>query len=261
MQPIILSVTLIRIALTVLILLPFNTLAHPDAFPSLVAKIKRSVTGVGLFDPKGAPRNQLLGSGFIFLDGSYIATNYHVISNIKQQDKQQYAIFLKHNDIERIELADLVAKDTVHDLAILKFQKPIKLPPVTISNPGYKPDGLSIAFTGYPIGSVLGLYPVTHRGYISALTPVAIPANFSHALTAQQIKRLRDPFLTYQLNATAYPGNSGSAVYDINTGEVIAVINKVYVKSTKEAVLSDPSDISYAIPIKHLIDLAKKIKR
>lgn len=223
-------------------------------------RIKPSIAGVGLYDPKGSPRNQLFGSGFIFLDGSYIATNYHVVEGIKKNDKQQFAIFLKDGNSERVELANLVAKDEVHDLAILKFKKPIKLSPLTLSSQAHQPDGLSIAFTGYPIGSVLGLYPVTHKGYISALTPAVIPANHSYTLTAQQIRRLRDPFLTYQLNATAYPGNSGSAVYDAHTGEVIAVINKVYVKTTKEAVLSNPSDITYAIPIKHLIKLASQLQ-
>jgi hypothetical protein len=39
------------------------------------------------------------------------------------------------------------------------------------------------------------------------------------------------------------------------TGEVIAVINKVFVKTTKEAVLSQPSGITYAIPVKYIHQL------
>ena len=238
-------------------------LSHEDNFPSLVSKIKPSIAGIGIHDPKGSPRNQMMGSGFVFLDGSYIATNYHVIEGLKTSEGQQYAVFIKEKNTERIELVDLVATDETHDLAILKFQKPIKLKPLSLANKAFKPDGLAIAFTGYPIGSILGLYPVTHKGYISALTPAVIPANKSRilTLTPQQIKRLRNPFLTYQLNATAYPGNSGSAVYDAHTGEVIAIINKVYIKSTKEAVLSNPSDITYAIPVKHLIQLAAQIPK
>ena len=61
--------------------------------------------------------------------------------------------------------------------------------------------------------------------------------------------------MVYQLDATAYPGNSGSPLYDANTAEVIGIINKVYVKSTREAVLSDPSGITYAIPVKFLLPL------
>ena len=62
-------------------------------------------------------------------------------------------------------------------------------------------------------------------------------------------------------DATAYPGNSGSPVYRAQDGVVIGVINKVFVKSTKENVLKDPSGITYAIPIRYgraLIDKAKR---
>ena len=116
-------------------------------------------------------------------------------------------------------------------------------------------EGQSIAFTGYPIGMVLGLYPVTHTGIVSAISPVAIPMMRSRQLNAKLLKRLRDPFKVYQLDATAYPGNSGSPVYNTETGRVIGIVNKVFVKESKETVLSKPSGITYAIPIKYLNDL------
>jgi S1-C subfamily serine protease len=68
---------------------------------------------------------------------------------------------------------------------------------------------------------------------------------------------LKNSYDIYQLDATAYPGNSGSPVYDPRTGEVVAIINKVLVKTTKEHMLSDPSAITYAIPIKYLNKLIK----
>ena len=61
----------------------------------------------------------------------------------------------------------------------------------------------------------------------------------------------------FQLDATAYPGNSGSPVYDPDTGEVIGVVNMVFVKSTKEAALTQPSGITYAIPSRYLVELLK----
>ena len=75
-----------------------------------------------------------------------------------------------------------------------------------------------------------------------------MPAMSSATLTAAQIKRARQPFEVYQLDATAYPGSSGSPVYDVETGRVVAVINSVFVKESKEAMLHNPSAISYAIP-------------
>ena len=109
-------------------------------------------------------------------------------------------------------------------------------------------EGEEVAFTGFPIGLVLGLQPVTHRGIVSAVTPIVMPVMSSATLTAAQIKRARQPFEVYQLDATAYPGSSGSPVYDVETGRVVAVINSVFVKESKEAMLHNPSAISYAIP-------------
>jgi S1-C subfamily serine protease len=61
--------------------------------------------------------------------------------------------------------------------------------------------------------------------------------------------------MVFQLDGTAYPGNSGSPVYDIATGEVYAVLNKVFVQGGREAAVEQPSGISYAIPI----DLARPL--
>jgi S1-C subfamily serine protease len=54
-----------------------------------------------------------------------------------------------------------------------------------------------------------------------------------------------------------YPGNSGSPVFDVATGQVVAVINMVLVKGSKESALTHPSGISYAIPVRFVIDLLK----
>ena len=62
----------------------------------------------------------------------------------------------------------------------------------------------------------------------------------------------------FQLDATAYPGNSGSPLYDGNTGLVIGVINSVFVKGAKENVLRDPSGITYAIPARYVQELLKR---
>lgn len=99
---------------------------------------------------------------------------------------------------------------------------------------------------------VLGLYPVTHQAIVSAITPVVIPSNNSRQLKAKQIKRLRDKFEVYQLDGTAYPGNSGSPVYQQETGEIVGVLNSVFVKGTKETLLERPSGISYAIPVHYV---------
>jgi S1-C subfamily serine protease len=124
----------------------------------------------------------------------------------------------------------------------------------------YQREGSYIAFTGFPIGAILGLYPVTHRGIIASLTPVIIPAVSSEQISLKMLKNMRNPYMVYQLDATAYPGNSGSAMYYMKTGEVLGIINKVFVQESKEAIISKPSGITYAIPVKHLHELMAKNK-
>ena len=105
---------------------------------------------------------------------------------------------------------------------------------------------------------VLGLYPVTHRGIVSVITPIAIPQLSSRDLVPGIIKRPREQCEVFQMDATAYPGNSGSPVYSPSAGVVIGVVNKVFVKKTKEKVLADPSGITYAIPSVHVRTLMRQ---
>ncbi|HET8875646.1 MAG TPA: serine protease, partial [Casimicrobiaceae bacterium] len=114
-------------------------------------------------------------------------------------------------------------------------------------------EGQQVLITGYPLGAVLGAFPVTHRGMISAITPIAIPQARAAQLAPAVIRRLSSgSFTVFQLDATAYPGNSGSPLYDPLTGEVFGIVNMVFVKSTKESALTQPSGITYAIPASHL---------
>lgn len=242
--------------LALIILISFTAKAN---LVETITKIKPSVVGVGVYNPLNSPRASLQGTGFVIMQGQHVATNYHVVSNsLDENANEKRVIFAGIGNKPEIYFVDIVSSDPVHDIAILKIISG-KLPAVKLSNTEFKPDGTQVAFTGFPIGAVLGLYPVTHRGIISAKTPVVTPSSNSNQLTIAALKRLRNPFYTYQLDATAYPGNSGSAVYLHDTGEVIAIVNKVFVKETKESVLSDPSAITYAIPIKYLNELIEKL--
>jgi S1-C subfamily serine protease len=94
---------------------------------------------------------------------------------------------------------------------------------------------------------------------LAAITPIVMPSLSSRTLDARMISQLnRAPFQIFQLDATVYPGNSGSPVYDPATGHVLAVINMTFVKSMKESAISNPSGISYAIPVSYVRDLLQR---
>jgi S1-C subfamily serine protease len=115
--------------------------------------------------------------------------------------------------------------------------------------------------TGFPLGAVLGPFAATHRGMVAAITPIAIPQARASALNPAIVHRLTTgSFPVFQLDATAYPGNSGSPIYDPDTGEVLGIVNMVFVKGTKETAITRPSGITYAIPASHLTALVKSAK-
>jgi len=214
------------------------------------------VVGVGTLLKTRRPPAQLMGTGFVVADGKHIITNSHVVPEELNHDRnEQLAVFIGVGKEAITRTVQLIKRDRTHDLALLKMD--FRMPPMELGNVAEVREGNMIAFTGFPIGAVLGLYPVSHRGIISAISPVVIPVSSTQTLDAAMIKRLRNPYNVFQLDATAYPGNSGSALYEAETGKVVGVINKVFVKETKEKVLEAPSGITYAIPVVHVKELLK----
>jgi len=225
-----------------------------------LAKIKPSVVGVGVYTPTGRPKNMLSGTGFVVGNGQYVITNHHVIpSKLDANLLQEIAVFVGSGKNAIVRKAELIDSSQQYDLAILKVSGPA-LPAMTLADGKFIAEGSYVAFTGFPIGAVLGLYPVTHRGIVASVTPTITPVSDAGQISIAMLKRLRNPYLVYQLDATAYPGNSGSALYEISSGKVIGVINKVFVQKSKEGVITNPSGITYAIPVKHVIELLKKNK-
>ena len=224
--------------------------------PETVARVKKSVVAVGTYMPSRSPAFKFLGTGFAIGDGMSIVTNAHVLPATLDADKNEsIAVAIPVGNKVNVRKTMRMRSDRAHDLAIIRMVAGASLPALELAS-GTAAEGQLVAFTGFPIGSALGLKPVTHRGIVSAYTPISIPRANASELNARQIHSLGgNQFSVYQLDATAYPGNSGSPLYDTKTGEVYGVLNMVFVKETKENVLSKPSGISYAIPAPHLRDL------
>jgi len=226
--------------------------------PAAIDRVKPGIVGVGTVQKTRRPPYKIVGTGFVVADGRYVITNAHVLPEEINTDKLEYlAIFAGKDKQMNIRQAAKVRVDEAHDLALLKFEGNA-LPALSLGQSSRVREGEEYAFTGYPLGIIFGLYPVTHRGIISSIVPVALQANAASQLDPTQIRRLRQPYKVFQLDATAYPGNSGSPLYHTETTEVIGVINKVFVKDGRENVLAKPSGISYAMPIEYARELLER---
>lgn len=224
-----------------------------------IDRIKPSVVVVGIHNKLSSPQFTMRGTGFVVGDGNLVATNAHVLPETFP-DGTSLVVLARHSSgALQQRLARAVATDKEHDLAVIRIEGPA-LPRLTLRSSESVREGLPVAFTGFPIGGALGFSPVTHRGIVSAVTPIAMPPPTAQQLNEKLIRRLKSgTFNIFQLDATAYPGNSGSPVFDVDSGEVVGVINMVFIKGTKETVLSQPSGISYAIPANYLHDLLGSI--
>lgn len=224
-------------------------------------RIKPAVVGVGTHHPTRNPRAQLAGTGFVVGDGLTVATNAHVVAKeLDTARNETLAVLVRRGSQIEVRAAERIASDGERDLALLRI-KGEPLPALRLGDSDRAREGQTLYFTGYPLGAVLGLYPSTHRAGLAAIAPVFTPPGSAGRLTPRLIRRAEASFHIFQLDAIAYPGNSGSPLYDPDNGEVLGIINSVFVKGAKENALKDPSGITYAIPAKYLKALLDEVLR
>jgi serine protease Do len=226
--------------------------------PEAVERVKPSVVAVGTFLKTRSPAFVFLGTGFAVGDGTLIATNAHVVSAKPKLESGETLMVLVHQRGTRdpnAREAKAVGLDQEHDLALLRIAG-APLPAVKFGDSDTVRDGQSIAFTGFPIGQVLGFHAVTHRGIVSSLTAVALPVANASQLDARTVERLKAaPIPLFQLDATIYAGNSGSPLYDEGSGEVLGIVNMGQLRGMKDPVIGQASNISFAVPIRFLQNL------
>jgi len=219
-----------------------------DPLSETVAKIRPSIVAVGSYYFKDLPTVQYVGTGFVIDDGSTVVTNAHVIDAIKRHDRmKQLRVFFPDDRPVDGRRAEVWAYDKFHDLAILRFKGP-KAPPMRLIVDEEPSQGRSIAIMGYPIGLMLGLVPAVHRGTVAAVVPAVLPLPKGAKLTPELAEAIRRPYNLYQLDLVVFPGNSGSPLFDIQSGNVYGIINKTLAAKTREHLLEHPSGIGYGVP-------------
>ena len=219
-----------------------------SGLPETVARVKPAVVAVGTTLPIRRPPDRFLGSGFAVSDGRHVITNLHVIpETLDLAHKERLMVFTPAAGGRDAREATVVARDGDHDLVLLVITGE-PLPTLELGDSSAVREGEACAFTGFPLGLLLGFHPVTHRGIVSSITPVVIPAGQASRLDEASVRLMRSPYDVFQLDATAYPGNSGSPLFEVESGRVIGIVNMVLLQASKEKSLPGSSAISYAIP-------------
>lgn len=247
----------LRLMTTVTLLLVQLAASAWAGLADTVPIIKPSIVIVGTYKATDNPRFQLRGTGFVIGEGKTVVSNAHVLPEaMAMSDAPVLVVQVRGADGQwQMRRVERHLRDEAHDLALLRIEGPAA-PALTVGDSGRVREGDDLAFMGFPIGGVLGYSPVTHRATVSSITPAALPSPSARQLQERAVRGLRNgTFAIFQLDATAYPGNSGGPLFDPNTGEVLGVVNMVLIKGTRESALSQPSGISYAIPIRHVKDL------
>jgi serine protease Do len=233
--------------------------AHAD-LPDTISKVKLSVVIVGTYRPTDSPRFRLRGTGFVVGDGRQVITNVHVLPDASEDAANAKLVVQVRNAGGDLLMRDVavVDQDAVHDLALLKLEG-AAVPALALKDSNTVREGQSLAFMGFPIGGGLGFSSVTHRATVSSIAPIVLPVPAARQLNERAIRSLRaGPFDIFQLDGTAYPGNSGGPLFDPDTGEVVGIINMVLLKGARESALTSPSGISYAIPGRFAVELLQR---
>lgn len=244
----------VLLALPLLAVLASPGAARAAGMATTIQAIKPSVVGIGTFQRTRSPAIVFAATGFVTGDGLSVITNAHAVPDVLDTEHlETLGIVIARGETVEFRPATVAGLDRIHDLAHLRLSSGPPLPALTLGDAAKAEEGQALAFTGFPLGMVLGLHHVSHRAMLAAITPIVMPSANSRRLEARAVAQLaRNAFPVFQLDATAYPGNSGSPVYDPETGTVLAVINMVFVKGLKETAISAPSGITYAIPVNHV---------
>jgi S1-C subfamily serine protease len=242
-----------------------SAVAHAD-LASTVALVKPAIAIVGSYKATNSPRFALRGSGFVVADnglnqGNKLVTNAHVLVPPGEADPDATLVLQLRagNNGWQTRAAKVLEIDSLHDLVLLRFDGPA-VAAFKVRSSDAVQEGQSVAFMGFPIGGALGFSPVTHRATVSSIAPATLPTPTAGQLNPKLIRSARSnsPFDIFQLDGTAYPGNSGGPLFDPDTGEVLGVVNMVLLKGNRESALSQPSGISYAIPSRYVLELLER---
>ena len=166
-----------------------------------------------------------MGTGVVIDERGYIITNFHVVDGV-----QKIEVTLADGTTY---IAQLLSRDPVADLAIIKIEAPSKLAVITI---GTSSD-LMVGESVIAVGNAYGYENTVTRGIVSAL----------HRSVQVNDTQGYDDLI--QVDAAINPGNSGGPLLNID-GEMIGI---------NVAVRAGAQGIGFAIPADKAMGVAAKL--
>lgn len=180
------------------------------------------------------------GTGFLLSRSGLIATNWHVVADATNIS----VVFPGWTDPVK---AELVVRDAVNDLAVLRVSDATKLAntcpelPFQLMSANEVTLGEHVSTIGYPLTPMLGSSPKFTDGVVSSKSG------------------FQDDPTRLQISAQVQPGSSGSPLFD-NNGNVIGVVvatldpAKIY-----QAASAIPQNVNFAIKADYLLNLAAMV--
>lgn len=222
-----------------------------------IAAVKPSVVAIGTYAENRSPRARMIGTGFAVADGRHVVTNAHVVDVKLAAGERVVVLRARRDEAEVRPVLGSIAR-AERDIAVLEVGGPA-LPPLALGDSDALPEGSDLAITGFPLGLIMGFHPVTHRAFLAGVVPFTVPAVRAGQLTAKSIKaRKNGNFAAFQLDATAFPGNSGSPLYNPVDHKVYGIVSMVFRGHAGANPAERPSGITFAVPARHIVELLRE---
>ena len=185
-------------------------------------------------------KNVEAGTGFLITHSGLIATNWHVVENAKN-------ITVAFRSWGGAVRADLVVKDKINDLAVLRVSDTSKLQntcsdlPFQLANSSALALGQPVSTVGYPLTPMLGSNPKFAEGVISSKSG------------------LQDDPRWLQISAQVQPGSSGSPLFDRDGNVVGIVVARLDDAKVFQAANAIPQNVNFAIKSDYLLSLLSMV--
>lgn len=223
-------------------------------FQKACSTMVNKVYGIKFSTIIGAQMHSSLGTGFMIAPG-VIATAAHAVHTENNPANPRHTSFevIRAPDIgQQMEIAQLIAEDTIRDIALLRIGQPRSNQCVTLNN-NVVPIGTSSGSLGFPLAFLdqTGLFSLVLRfqgANISAFQTFRHPSGRNLSI--------------YETDAIMYNGSSGCPGFtsdEVVFGMQIAVMNNPYSGQQQgtQASLSDRLAISLWVPSIDIIAFAR----